>query len=578
MKIQLSNHFAYLLNPKERKRFNIFYGGRGGGKTKSLMLFCMIEFLKFGKNILVLREFSINNKDSVYAEFLSFIYEYDLKDLQIINIKAKNLLDCNKTEIINNNNNSRITFYALNDYNLMNLKSYSGYDIAWVEESHYITKKAIDILNPTLRKKGSYLLFSFNPQNKNDYIYQLALSKNEYVKATKINYNDNPFYNQSGLEASRLLMLENVKLGLDTLDNYRHHWEGEPVALDSDCIFNNEVFNKCLLYEYDTSFKTYNKLILAVDPATTSNAHSNETGLILAGLTNDNIIHIISDYSDYLKPNELADIVNNLWLSLKLDCVVIEINNGGDFIASVLLNKNPHIIIKEVRAFKDKQGRAGPVSVLMNLKKVLIYKDASIKLFKQMKLLTNKGYKGLKGESPDALDAMVWAVYYLFDLKDKNTKETIFKTSLLNADIKGYILNRHCNMGVIASDYFVILEFNIILDNQIKKIDFIDCIVKNTIELKEFLVNNDKQIYFQNNKIASDLNLLTYDKSEMLLKDYVMQTLPKLKNINVYNVKNRYYDNYEGNLLIRALDSYTLDKQDLIIECFCDVINNNLTF
>lgn len=578
MKIQLSSHFAYLLNPKERKRFNIFYGGRGGGKTKSLMLFCMIEFLKFGKNILVLREFNINNKDSVYAEFLSFIYEYDLKDLQIINIKAKSLLDCNKTEIINNNNNSRITFYALNDYNLMNLKSYSGYDIAWVEESHYITKKAIDILNPTLRKKDSYLLFSFNPQNNNDYIYQLALSKNEYVKATKINYDNNPFYNQSGLEASRLLMLENVKLGLDTLDNYRHHWEGEPVALDSDCVFNNEVFNKCLLYEYDVSLKSYNKLILSIDPATTAKEYSNETGLILAGLTNDNIIHIISDYSECLKPNELADVVNNLWVSLNLDCVVIETNNGGDFIASVLLNKNPLIIIKEVRAFKDKQGRAGPVSVLMNLKKVLIYKEASVKLFKQMKLLTNKGYKGLKGESPDALDAMVWAVYYLFDLNDKNTKDTIFKTSLLNADIKGYILNKHCNMGIIGSECFVILKFNIILDNQNKKIDFIDCIIKNTIELKEFLVNNDKQIYFQNNKIASDLNLLTYDKSDLLLKDYVIQTLPKLKNINVYNVKNRYYDNYEGNLLIRALDNYTLDKQDLIIECFCDVINNNLTF
>ena len=178
MKIQMAKEFEYLLYPEKRKRFNIFYGGRGGGKTRSLMLICMIEFLKYAKNILVLREFQVNNKDSVYTEFLAFIYDYGLKHLHIRDIKSKSFLDCNKTEIVNNLTQAKITFYGLNDNNIMNLKSYSGYDIAWIEEAHYISKHAIDILNPTLRKKGSYLLFSFNPQSEEDYIYQLAKSDN----------------------------------------------------------------------------------------------------------------------------------------------------------------------------------------------------------------------------------------------------------------------------------------------------------------------------------------------------------------------------------------------------------------
>lgn len=578
MKVQIAKDFEYLFYANQRKRFNIFYGGRGGGKTKNIMLFCMIEFLRYAKNILVLREFQINNKDSVYAEFMQFIYEYDLKHLQIKDYKAKNFLDCNKTEIINNLTKARITFYGINHNNLFNLKSYSGYDIAWIEEAHYITKHAVDILNPTLRKKDSFLIFSFNPQSDDDYIYKLALSENDFIKSTKINYTDNPFYHESGLEQSRLLMLKNVEIGIDTIENYNHHWLGEPLPIGNDCIFHKDVFNKCLIYDYDKTLKSYVEVCLAIDPATTSKDYSNECGIILAAITKQQVTHVIADYSACMNPQQLAKTINTLYTSLRIDCVVIETNQGGDFIKAVILNENPLINIREVRANKDKKDRASPVSVLMGLEKVLIYENASKKLFSQMKKLTTRGYQGIKGESPDRLDAMIWAIYHLNNLQDTNTKETIFKTSLYKCDIKGYVLRNNCCMAVIANDIFVILIFDIILDNDIRKINFTDCIIKHTKELKSFLQDFKHEIYFQDSVLCDDLSLNTYAKSDLNFIDYIMQTLPYIQdNINIFNVKEQTHKNIHDNLLLKNLNEITLEsKENIIAECFCDVINHNL--
>lgn len=578
MKIQLSKEFEYLLHPEKRKRFNIFYGGRGGGKTKSLMLFCMIEFLKHNKNILVLREFQVNNKDSVYAEFLQFVYDYGLKYLEIRDIKPKKLLDCSKTEIINNLTQARITFYGINQNNMMNLKSYSNYDVAWIEEAHYITKYALDILNPTIRNKYSYLLFSFNPQSEEDYIYKLALSDNEFIKSTKINYTENPFYHLSSLEPSRLLMLENVKLGIDTIENYNHHWLGEPAPVGIDCIFHKDVFKNSLLYDYDMSFKSYTQICLAIDPATTNKDYSNETGIILAGITKDSIVHVIHDYSDNMTPQHMAKLVSEIYSSIRIDCVVIETNNGGDFIKAVILNENPLIPIREVRANRDKKDRASPVAVLMGLQKVLVYDGASKKLFAQMKKLTTRGYLGLKGESPDRLDAMVWAVYHLLDLQDFDTKNTIFNTSLYKANVSGYVLRDKCAMGIISSNKFVVLEFQIILDNDTHKINFTECFIQHTHKLKEFLQNYTHDVYFQECNFCDDLGLLTYSKSELDLMEYAMNTIPRIQdNVNVFNVKAQEYNNYYGNLLIKNLDEFNLDtKENIITECFCDVINQNI--
>ena len=170
---------------------------------------------------------------------------------------------------------------------------------------------------------------------------------------------------------------------------------------------------------------------------------------------------------------------------------------------------------------------------------------------------------------------MVWAVYHLLDLQDFDTKNTIFNTSLYKANVSGYVLRDKCAMGIISSNKFVILEFQIILDNDTHKINFTECFIQDTHKLKEFLQNYTYDVYFQECNFCDDLGLLTYSKSELDLMEYAMNTIPRIQdNVNVFNVKAQEYNNYYGNLLIKNLDEFNLDtKENIITECFCDFIN-----
>lgn len=581
MTFKVAPQFEYLFDDAKRKRINIFYGGRGSGKTTNIAIFLLFnEFLKNGKNILVLRQFNTNNKDSVYSEFIELIHHAELNFLKITNNdnKAVNLLDCVRAEIINNKNKNRIVFYGLNDNNAASVKGYSKFDVFWIEEAHYLSKYAFNIIEPTPRLSSSYHILTFNPQNEDDYIYKLALSSdNNFIKSTFMNYSDNPFYSNSSLETSRLLHLKNVELGVDTIENYNHIWLGAPAPIGSDCIFNHDVFKKCILYDYDTSFKSYLQVILAIDPATTNKDFSNETGLILAGVTKDMIVHVISDFSGNMSPNELSKKVNEITKAVRVDSVVVETNNGGDFIKAVILNDNPTLTIHEVRAVKDKKDRASPVAVLMNLDKVLIYDGANKELFKQMRKLTTRGYIGAKGESPDRLDAMVWAVYHLLDLKDTDTRNTLFNTGLYKCSTKGYITN-YGSAGIINNDIFVIISFEVLLDVNVKKLNFTRCEIYPTSDIKQILLEYDNKVFFKECEIAYSLGALTYSSNDNDLMQNAIKALAKINgNINLFNIRAHEYKNFYGNLLIKALDAFTQDTQeDIVVECFCDIVNLEL--
>ncbi|MGK9168015.1 phage terminase large subunit [Inquilinus limosus] len=53
------------------------------------------------------------------------------------------------------------------------IKSLEGYDIAWVEEAQSLSARSLELLRPTIRKKGSELWFSWNPVRPEDPIDQL---------------------------------------------------------------------------------------------------------------------------------------------------------------------------------------------------------------------------------------------------------------------------------------------------------------------------------------------------------------------------------------------------------------------
>jgi phage terminase large subunit-like protein len=80
----------------------------------------------------------------------------------------------------------------------------------------------------------------------------------------------------------------------------------------------------------------FRRIVVAIDPATSSEDESNETGIILAGLDEDGDGYVLDDAAGIHAPLEWAREAISLYRARQADRVVAEVNNGGDMIENTL--------------------------------------------------------------------------------------------------------------------------------------------------------------------------------------------------------------------------------------------------
>lgn len=153
------------------------------------------------------------------------------------------------------------------------------------------------------------------------------------------------------------------------------------------------------------------RILVAVDPAVTNTEESDEHGIIVAGLSDENEGHVIEDASLQGSPIDWARKTVEMVNKHGADGVVVEVNQGGDMVAHTLRTVSPNLNIIEVRASRGKHVRAEPVAALYEqgrIRHVGHYPE----LENQMTQFTNEGYQG--SGSPDRTDALVWVMSELF--------------------------------------------------------------------------------------------------------------------------------------------------------------------
>ncbi len=93
-------------------------------------------------------------------------------------------------------NDSLIIFRGMQAYNAESIKSLEGYDGAWVEEAQTLSQRSMDLLRPTIRKEGSELWFSWNPESEFDPVDTFLRGPNPPHDAIirQVNYTDNPWF------------------------------------------------------------------------------------------------------------------------------------------------------------------------------------------------------------------------------------------------------------------------------------------------------------------------------------------------------------------------------------------------
>jgi phage terminase large subunit-like protein len=145
------------------------------------------------------------------------------------------------------------------------------------------------------------------------------------------------------------------------------------------------------------------RVVVGVDPAVTNNAHSDETGIIVAGRGIDRRLYVIDDVSQKNTPDGWMREAVRAYYRHEADRIVVEVNNGGDLVGNLLSTIDKSVPLRSVRATRGKMIRAEPIAALYEQKKVS-HCGIFAKLEEQMCF-----YSG-DGKSPDRLDALVWAL------------------------------------------------------------------------------------------------------------------------------------------------------------------------
>lgn len=163
--------------------------------------------------------------------------------------------------------------------------------------------------------------------------------------------------------------------------------------------------------------ETFDRIVVAIDPAVTSGEDSDETGIVAVGLHTDGDgakrAYVLADKSMKGTPDEWAKAAVNLYHDLEADKIVAEVNNGGDMIEGVIRAVDRNIPFEAVRASRGKHIRAEPVAALYEQDRVHHVGDLSV-LEDQMCLFSGETGRSA-GDSPDRVDALVWGVSYIFD-------------------------------------------------------------------------------------------------------------------------------------------------------------------
>lgn len=145
---------------------------------------------------------------------------------------------------------------------------------------------------------------------------------------------------------------------------------------------------------------------VALDPSASSKGDSDEAGIIVGGIIGEDI-YILEDYSDILSPDGQSKRCINAFNELRLNAIVYEKNNGGDWIDRVIKNIDPSVTTHEVWASRGKATRAEPIVALYEQGKVHHVGTFS-KLEDEMTTWIPK-----EGKSPNRVDALVWLCSYL---------------------------------------------------------------------------------------------------------------------------------------------------------------------
>ena len=296
---------------KSRKRFVVIYGGRGSMKSVGVDDIMLAGVMDYGDKVYCLREFQSSISESVHALTKDEISRLDLKGFTILD------------NSIRHNGGGEFKYLGLSR-NPASIKSAAGFRRFFCEEAANLSKASITNLTPTARNKaksglpgaaveedksldGVQIFFVANLNSSEDPFSQRfimpfidELERNGYYEddlhlIIKMNYTDNPWFADSGLEGERQFDFENKPRAV-----YDHIWLGAFLDTVDNSIIMAEWFDACIDAHVKLGFIPEGQEKIAYDPADTGDAKAiaYSHGSVVMGVT-DTKTGLINDATDW---------------------------------------------------------------------------------------------------------------------------------------------------------------------------------------------------------------------------------------------------------------------------------------
>ena len=548
--------FESVVNHADDVLFWVFHSGRGTGKSENLCAIIIFAMLTRQTRVACVREVQNSMKDSVKHVLELWIERLNLQDFFIITKEAIKAI-----------NGSECLFFGLRDNNSTNIKSVSNIEITFIEEAQQLSELSWRTLVPSVvRTKDPKILIAFNPRYEHDIIYKefIAQTPPARSRVTYLSIRHNPFFADSAL--NDLYLSDKQRLPAPM---FQHIWEGALQSATSDSLFANVDFTP-------VSIDNIARVVIGVDPAATARDFSNESGIIVAAMDTLGTSYILADFTAHYSPASFAQKVVELYREYGAEAVVVETNQGGDFIKHTILTVDPCVIVKEVRAYTTKSERAAPLATLMETRK-LSFAAPLPKLKRQMQLTTYSGFLGAKGESPDSLDAAIWAIYHLLQLKESDTLSSVFSHLDFALRLPKAALADRVAFATISGSVCAAITATILTNGAQKQICVLDSfLAKDVAELPELVYHvPDKPA---NLSLLSRFECATYPYERRELKERVQGILQLTREHIVFvggANSNRAYKHLRGNLLSIALNNYSYDilkESDVLVDLLIDMI------
>lgn len=206
------------------KRYEVYYGGAGSGKSYFISQKILIKALTRQRKILIVRKVAATLKDSVFQLIIDLLKKFGLFSYCKVNLT---------TFTIELPNGSILLFKGLDDPE--KIKSIAGLTDIWVEEATELTADDFTQLDLRLRAKADelQLYLSFNPVSKTNWCYKrwFAEPQTDDTRIMKSTYKDNPFLPPEYIASLEAMMKTNPTY-------YRIYALGEFCSLDK-LIYNN---------------------------------------------------------------------------------------------------------------------------------------------------------------------------------------------------------------------------------------------------------------------------------------------------------------------------------------------------